>query len=441
MLQSEMPTITYPAQLPLIPVTGPVDARVALPGSKSITNRALLLAALATGDTTLRGPLHSDDTVVMRDALVQLGVPIDGNTAGDILVHGVSGKFTAPRSPEIFIGNSGTTVRFMTAAAALMPSDASVIFDGVSRMRERPIADLLETLTMLGVEARSLRETGCPPIYVRGGGINGGTCRIRGNISSQFLSAILMIVPYAKSNTDIVISGELISKPYVDLTCDVMKSFGVQAEWKSNEHLHVKARQSYVATDYTIEADASNASYFFAAAAITGGRVTITNLGKIAKQGDIKFLNVLEEMGCTVSGTSRVTVQGPRVLFPVQANMESIPDTAQTLAVLAAFADGTSTINGISSLRVKETDRVSAVTNELGKMGVHVVEGHDSWVITPPEDKSCAGASISTYDDHRMAMSFAVAGLKMSGLEIENPGCVAKTFPDFWLRWSTAFPS
>ena len=432
-----MATWQYPPTITLSLPACPIQASVHVPGSKSITNRALLLAALADGESRLLGPLHSEDTLYMTEALRHLGVTIGQESNGDLVVQGVNGTFANPSGP-LFIGNSGTTVRFLTAAAALAPEGSTVELDGVERMRERPIADLLDALMQLGVYAKAVSGTGCPPVHVHGGGIPGGRCGLRGNVSSQYLSALLQAAPYAGADVDILIIGDLISKPYVDITQSVMRSFGVEMENEGYETLRVRAGQRYIAREYAIEADASNATYFLAAAAMTGGTVTLENLGAGSIQGDVKFAEVLRSMGCGVDMGDRITVQGPKSLSAVNVDMTAIPDTAQTLAVLCAFADGPSQITGISSLRVKETDRVAAIATELRKLGAIVDEGAETWTITPPTGEIPA-VSIDTYDDHRMAMSFAVATLKSDRITINNPGCVAKTFPDFWDRWTAAF--
>lgn len=431
-----MAALTYPETLPLTPVSGPVQAAVRLPGSKSITNRALLLAALAEGESRLIAPLHSEDTFYMAQALRDLGVRIEETPERDFHVHGTGGAFQCPAKP-LFVGNSGTTVRFLTAAACLTPAGADVVLDGVARMRERPIRDLIGALLTLGVDAESVNGHGCPPVRVRGGSLPGGPCRMRGDVSSQFLTALLQVAPYARQDVEIEILGDLISRPYVDITQNVMQSFGVAMENEGYKRLRVPSGQRYQGREYTIEADASNASYFQAAAAVTGGNVVIENLSADSIQGDIRFADVLERMGCTVERRKRITVTGPKQLTGIEADMEAIPDMAQTLAVVAAFADSPSHITGLASLRVKETDRLKAIAAELPKLGVRVEQGRDDWTIYPPQ--AYHGAAIDTYEDHRMAMSFAVAGLRIPGVVINNPGCVAKTFPDFWDRWEGAF--
>ncbi len=428
---------TYPEQTALFPTSKPIAASVRLPGSKSITNRALLLAALADGESQLIAPLHSEDTFYMAQALRELGVRVEETPERDFIVAGRGGRFDAP-SKALFIGNSGTTVRFLTAAACFAPAGAEVTLDGVARMRERPIRDLVGALLTLGISAECLNGHGCPPVRVRGGGMPGGSCRLRGDVSSQFLTALLQAAPYAERDVEIEIVGDLISKPYIDITQSVMQSFGVSLHNNNYQRLHVPSGQRYAGREYAVEADASNASYFLAAAAVTGGTVTLENLGSDSIQGDIRFLDVLERMGCTVTRGASVTLTGPARLSAIDADMEAIPDTAQTLAVVCAFADGPSSLTNIASLRVKETDRVRAIATELPKIGVRVDEGASDWTITPPQNGFSPSAAIDTYDDHRMAMAFAVAGLRVP-IRINNPACVAKTFPDFWERWNQAF--
>ena len=427
----------YPSTISFSPVTRPVSASVRVPGSKSITNRALLLAALAEGESRLTGALDSDDTERMQECLRALGTDILERDGGELIVRGVGGHFAAPAGP-LFVGNSGTTIRFVTAAAALAPKGSEVVLDGTARMRERPIGDLLDALVQLGVEAKSLGDNSCPPVRVAGGGLRGGDCAIRGEMSSQYLSAILMAAPLAKEDVAIKVAGHLVSEPYVDITKSVMEAFGARIESEGCCLFRISAGQSYKSRTYEIEPDASNAAYFLAAAAVTGGRVVVEGLGTASMQGDSRFVDILEQMGCAVERSSRrLAVTGPERLKGIDTDLETIPDTAQTAAVLAAFAGGPSTIRGIGNLRVKETDRIAAISTELRKLGVDVEEGSDYWHITPP--RRLNGAAIDTYDDHRMAMSFAVAGLALDGVTINDPGCVAKTFPDFWILWEEAF--
>ncbi|HEX5322300.1 MAG TPA: 3-phosphoshikimate 1-carboxyvinyltransferase [Capsulimonadaceae bacterium] len=428
----------YPTTISFTPVTRPVSASVRVPGSKSITNRALLLAALAEGESRLLSPLDSDDTERMQECLRLLGVSVSEQDGGDLVVQGASGRFQAPEAP-LMTGNSGTTIRFLTAAAALVPAGAEVVLDGAARMRERPIKDLLDALAPLGVKTHSLAGNGCPPVTVAGGGLPGGHCTVHGGISSQYLSALLLAAPLAQNDVTIQVEGNLVSKPYVDITQSVIAAFGGRMENDAYCLFRAPARQKYQGRVYAVEPDASNAAYFLAAAAVAGGRVVIEGLGTASVQGDARFVDVLEQMGCTVErAPQQLIVAGPEKLKGIDIDLETIPDTAQTAAVLAAFAEGPSTITGIGNLRVKETDRIAAIAIELRKLGADVEEGRDYWRITPAKS-GLHGAAIDTYDDHRMAMSFAVAGLRVPGLTINDPGCVAKTFPDFWILWEEAF--
>ncbi len=411
---------------------------VRVPGSKSITNRAMLMAALATGRSTLRSVLFSDDTHRMIDGLRAFGVAIDVEDDSTVRIHGCGGKL-AESNAVVFTGNSGTTVRFLSAAAALAPTGVTATLDGVERMRSRPIQDLLDALAEWGVDARSRLGTGCPPVEVAGGGIDGGICHVRGNLSSQFLSALLMIAPYSRTSATIVVDGELVSYPYVSMTMSLMKAFGVECSREEDGSFRIPAPQIYRGREYTIEPDASNASYFLGAAAVTGTSVRLEGLGTQSVQGDVAFVDVLEKMGCRIARTGdSLCVTGPPKLCPFTANMQNIPDTAQTAAVLALFADGVSHICGISNLSVKETDRLNATAAELSKMGAQVEVTNSSWTIHPPE-RGAGPVEIETYDDHRMAMAFAVAGLRVPGLTILDPGCVAKTFPNFWSLWKETF--
>lgn len=418
----------------IVPVERPVDANVRVPGSKSITNRALLIAALADGPSDLRGALFSDDTTYMAAALNDLGVMVESDEQGErFAVRGGGGTFPAERA-DLFVGNSGTTMRFLTAALPL--GQGTYRIDGIPRMRKRPIQPLLDALQALGAEAISEAENGCPPVRVQGGGLAGGRVRMAGDQSSQYFSALLMAAPYAQTDVTIEVEGDLVSKPYMPMTAAVMRAFGVTADLDT-EHwrtFSVPAGQRYRGRTYQIEPDASNASYFFAAAAVTGGRVRVEGLGQDSSQGDLRFVDVLEAMGATVTvAADYVEVVGPSGgwLRGVDLDLNPISDTAQTLAAIAPFADGPTTIRGVGHARLKETDRVAAVANELRKLGQRVEERPDGLTIHPAP---VTPASIETYDDHRMAMSFAITGLRASGVRILDPGCVAKTFPDFFAR-------
>jgi 3-phosphoshikimate 1-carboxyvinyltransferase len=430
-----MPVETAPLDaFTFTPLDRPVDGTVIVPGSKSITNRALPIAALARGTSVLTGALFSDDTRYMAEALDQLGVRVESDESNNTFtVTGGDGTFPAPAA-DLFIGNSGTSVRFLTAVLTLGHGNFRI--DGVLRMRQRPIQPLITALNDLGSSVRSEEDTGCPPVLVTADGLPGGTVSVPGDRSSQYFSALLIAAPYARQGVEILVEGELVSKPYMPMTADTMRAFGVEVEldevdWK---RFAVAPGQRYEARNYHIEPDASNASYFFAAAAVTGGRVRVDGLGKNSTQGDLDFVRVLETMGATVTVADSYTeVIGPAggKLRGVDLDLNAISDTAQTLAAIAPFADGPTTFRGVEHARLKETDRVAALATELRKLGQQVVERPDGLTIVP---QPIVPADIDTYDDHRMAMSFGVATLRAPGIRILDPGCTAKTFPDFFDR-------
>jgi 3-phosphoshikimate 1-carboxyvinyltransferase len=421
---------------------GPLRATVRPPGSKSITNRALVCAALAEGQSTLIGALDSDDTRLMMDGLRQLGLTLEHDPAGGTIhVTGCGGRLPAA-SADLFAGNSGTTVRFLTALVAL--GHGVFRLDGSPRMRERPIQDLLEALGQLGVEAVSERGTGCPPVVVRAAGLPGGRAEVAGQRSSQFLSALLMAAPYARRPVELAVRGELVSQPYITMTLGVMAAFGVSvpgtpppADSKfppATSHqppatIKIPAGQNYRGRQYSIEPDASAASYFFAAAAIAGGSVTIEGLSPSSLQGDVAFCECLRAMGCEVrQAEDRITVIG-RPLHGITVDMNALSDTVQTLAAVALLADGPTTITHVGHIRHKETDRLAALATELRKLGAAVEELADGLRITPGP---LHAAEIDTYDDHRMAMSLALVGLALPGVVIRDPACTAKTYPRFF---------
>jgi 3-phosphoshikimate 1-carboxyvinyltransferase len=410
------------------PVAGPIRAWFRPPGSKSITNRALVCAALADGTSTLNGALDSEDTRVMIDGLRRLGIEVERRDGGQTLVvHGTAGQIPGLEA-ELFCGNSGTTIRFLTALATL--GHGSFRLDGIERMRHRPIRDLLAALNQLGAQADSESDNGCPPVVVRANGLPGGTAVVRGDISSQFLSALLMAAPAARSPSELRVHGTLVSQPYIRMTLAVMRAFGVQVETTNTlDSFHIAAPQHYTACEYAIEPDASAASYFWAAAAVTGGEVTVEGLSRDSLQGDVAFVDCLEQMGCEVrrDGASMTVIGRP--LHGIEVDMNAISDTVQTLAVVALFAKGETTIRNVGHIRHKETDRIAALAAELRKLGAEVLERDDGLAIRPGEHHS---AAIHTYNDHRMAMSFAIAGLRIAGLRINNPGCVEKTYPAFF---------
>jgi len=412
-------------------IAAPIDAVVDVPGSKSITNRALLVAALAAGDSPISGALFSDDTHWFAASLRALGIPVTDNREHALFqVSGAGGTVPASEA-DLFVGNAGTAARFLTALVAL--GRGTYRLDGIPRMRERPMADLLSALEQLGAEITPEGRPGYLPIILRGRGVEGGDVRLRAEQTSQQLSALLMIAPYARQDTTIVVDGALVSLPYIDITRRVMTDFGVEVTQPAAQTFHIQAEQRYQPRHYAVEPDASNASYFFAAAAITGGRVRVNGLSRRSCQGDIRFLDVLEAMGCQVVGADTYTeVIGPQTLRAVDVDMNNVSDMMQTLAALAPLADAPVTIRNVRHIRWKETDRIGAVAAELRRLGIHVEEFDDGLRIHPGH---AVPTAIETYDDHRMAMAFAVLGLRVPGLRIKNPSCTAKTFPDFFTRF------
>jgi 3-phosphoshikimate 1-carboxyvinyltransferase len=418
----------YPAEITLTPWTGPPpQARVRVPGSKSLTNRALIVAALADGPSTLTGALDSDDTRVMVESLRRLGIDVAHDPAAATIEVGGCGGRIPVANAELYVANSGTSLRFLTALVAT--ARGTYTLDGTARMRQRPVADLLMALNGLGSDARSELGTGCPPVTVRADGLDGGLAFVRGDVSSQFLSGLLMVLPYARESTTVTVEGTLVSQPYVAMTLAVMEAFGVRAGNRKDRRFDVRPAH-YRGRPYAIEPDASAASYFFAAAAITGGTITVEGLGTDSLQGDLAFVDVLEHMGCTVDRRRDATTVTGGELRGVDVDMNAISDTVMTQAVVALFARGMSRIRNVGHIRHKETDRIAALAAELRKLGATVEERDDGLVIFPPEPPTAA--RIATYDDHRMAMAFALAGLSAEGVTILDPGCVAKTYPGFW---------
>lgn len=404
------------------------------PGSKSLTNRALVAAALAAGRSQLAGVLDSQDTRVMIASLREMGVAVEHDAdSARATVVGCSGRPPATEA-RLQLENSGTSIRFLTAFCAL--GNGAFTLDGNDRMRQRPIGDLIDALRRLGVEAECDPASRCPPVSVSAAGISGGETTVAGNISSQFLSALLLAAPAARSAVTIRINGELVSRPYVEMTRQVMRSFGVEtacgdgSEQTPADFICRIEPQQYRGCDYAVEPDASAASYFFAAAAVTSGSVTVDGLSAGSLQGDVGFVNLLEQMGCRVDwNADSITVHGG-ALRGVEVDMNAVSDTAQTLAAVAVFADGSTRIRNIAHVRHKETDRISAVATELRRLGVAVDEFPDGLEIHPPA--ALQPAVVQTYDDHRMAMSFALIGLKSPGVRIADPDCTAKTYPRFF---------
>ena len=411
-----------------IRVRGPLDAAVRPPGSKSLTNRALPVAALARGESVLRGGLWSDDTRAMVACLEALGCPV--TRQGDVFtVAGRDGQLSAPAQP-LYADNSGTTARFLAAACTL--ADGPVVIDGNPRMRERPIAELAEALGRLGAGVEVLGENGCPPLRVAGGGLPGGEAEIDASRSSQYVSAVLLAAPLAER--DVLLrfrDGVLVSRPYVELTLALMRDFGAEADWTPAGGVLVRAGSGYRGRDYRIEPDASAAAYAFCAAAIAGGRVRVEGIPEGSLQADLGLLALLERMGCRVRrGADFAEVEGPEGrLRGIDVDMNDLPDAVLALAVVALFAEGPTRIRNVANLRIKETDRLAALETELRKLGADARAGADSLEIQPGR---LVGAEIDTYDDHRMAMSFALAGRRVPGVVIRDPGCVAKTWPEYF---------
>jgi len=402
---------------------------VRLPGSKSISNRVLLLAALASGETELLGLLDADDTRVMREALAVLGVSFNGST-----VRGVAGPFPVKKA-DLFLGNAGTAFRPLTAALAF--SGGEYRLSGVPRMHERPIGDLVDALRGIGARVDYAGKEGFPPLAVHPGKISLEKLRVRGDVSSQFLTALLMALPLSGKAARIEVQGELISKPYVEITLNVMKRFGIEVRRTGWRYFDVPAGTYVSPGKIFVEGDASSASYFLAAGAIGGGPVRVEGVGRGSIQGDVRFTEVLERMGASVLlGEDWIEVSGEKKLKAIDADLNHIPDAAMTAAVLALFAEGPSVIRNVASWRVKETDRLAAMATELRKLGAQVEEGPDFLKIAPPASIR-EGVLVDTYDDHRMAMSFSLAALGGVSVRINDPQCVAKTFPDYFERFAS----
>src|SRR6266487_2638392 len=405
-----------------------VQGTVKMPGSKSISNRVLLLAALSEGETRVESLLDSDDTRVMLEALTRLGVRIERPSDDSAVVHGVGGSFPV-KSAELRLGNAGTAFRPLAAALALTGGEYRL--SGAPRMYERPIGDLVDALRRLGARIEYSGAEGFPPLVVHAGRIRAGDkVRVRGDVSSQYLSALLMALPMTGARIEV--EGELISKPYVEITLNLMRRFGIEVERNGWKTFTVPAKRYASPGEIRVEGDASSASYFLAAGAIGGGRVRVEGVGRGSIQGDVRFTEVLERMGAQISmGEDWIEASAGRgKLNAIDADLNHIPDAAMTAAVAALFAEGPSTIRNIASWRVKETDRIAAMARELRKLGAAVEEGNDSIRVTPPA--ALKPATIATYDDHRMAMSFSLAALGGIKVRINDPGCVGKTFPEYF---------
>ncbi|TMD12833.1 MAG: 3-phosphoshikimate 1-carboxyvinyltransferase [Chloroflexi bacterium] len=413
--------------LEITPATA-LREEISIPGSKSYTNRAVFIAALADGDTELEHALMSEDTQLAAGAVQRYGqVEVSLDPAGERMAFHPTGASMVAPADEIVMGNAGTPIRILTAYASLGRGTSRIT--GNSRMQERPIQDLIDGLQQLGVPARTVRGNGCPPVEVIGARLKGGTARIRGSVSSQFTTAILLSAPYAEDAVEIEITDDLTSKPYVDMTLQIMREFGVQTEREGYRRFRVGAGQRYRGQPYRIEPDASNMSYFLAAAAISGGRIRVPGIGRRSVQGDLRFLQVLEQMGCSSRAEEdSVELLGGR-LRGIDVDMNWMPDLVPTLAAVAAFADGRTRITNIGNLRIKECDRIAAMEAELAKVGVRAESTKDTLTVHGGKP---LGAQIETYNDHRIAMSFAIIGLFTPHMVIRNPGCVSKSCPTFW---------
>ena len=418
--------------LEIQPLQEPLDAVVAVPGSKSYTNRALLVATLANGESHLTGALFSDDTDYMVQALRKLGVSIEADPkATSFTVTGNGGRIPT-NGAELYIGNSGTTSRSITSYVAL--GNGTFIIDGDAPMRQsRPIADLLDALGQLGIDARSRFANGCLPVEVQAKGFKGGKTQLDASKSSQFLTALLLVAPYTDNGLEIEMVSEFKTE-YIDITMAVMRAFGIEVQHDDYQRFRVAGGQCYKPRAYAIEPDASNASYFFAAAALNSGRVRVVDIPADSAQGDIHFVDVLEQMGCTVNRYAHgVEVIGPDRIKGIDVDMKAISDTSLTLAAIAPFATDPVRIRNIEHTRWQETDRIAAMVAQLRRLGVKVEEHRDGVTIAPSKPE---GSTIDTYKDHRVAMSFALVGLRVPGIRINDPGCVNKTFPTYFDIWN-----
>ena len=419
--------MSLPDKLTLSPIQK-ISGNLVVPGSKSLSNRILLLSMLAEGKTEIQNLLDSDDVRRMVEALETLGIQLEENRAENLItVSGTSGIIPV-KEATLMLGNAGTAIRPLTAAMTL--GHGRFVLDGVQRMRERPIIDLVNGLSQLGANLRCINGTDCPPVEVIADGLPGGITRLSGAISSQYLTAILLAAPYADKEVQIEITDKLVSVPYVEMTLRLMQSFGVSVNHENFRLFHIP-RQTYRSPgNIFVEGDASSASYFLAGAAITKGTVTVKGCGTDSLQGDARFAEVLEKMGAKVEWEPQQVKLTGNSLNGIDVDMNQMPDAAMTLAVAALFASGPTAIRNIYNWRVKETERLQAVSTELRKLGAEVEEGYDYLVIQPPEQ--IRKAEIDTYDDHRMAMAFSLAACGESPMTINNPGCVSKTFPDYF---------
>ena len=423
-------------QLTLDPIAK-VSGEVNVPGSKSLSNRALLLAALAEGETELTNLLDSEDIEHMLNALTKLGVSYRlSEDKTQCVVQGNGGAFNVAEPLELFLGNAGTAMRPL--CAALAASNVDTVLTGEPRMEERPIGDLVDALREADADVTYLKNEGYPPLQIKGKTLNGGEMSVDGSVSSQFLTALLMAAPLFSGDVTIRIKGELVSKPYIDITLDTMEKFGVTVENDNYQTFTVSGDAKYIAPGkFMVEGDASSASYFLAAGAIKGGTVRVTGIGQNSIQGDIRFADVLEAMGATVVWHDEYVEITGAPLKGVNMDMNHIPDAAMTIATTALFAEGPTTMTNIYNWRVKETDRLAAMATELQKLGAKVEEGHDYIKVWPTD--SLKHAEIDTYNDHRIAMCFSLVALSDTPVTINDPGCTRKTFPDYFTRFKTLY--
>ncbi len=424
--------MTYSVQT----INHPIDLNLAVPGSKSITNRAFLIAMLAHGNSHLKGCLESDDTKRMQEALEKLGIKVKKN-GNNFVIEGNHGVFANKEKLELYLGNAGTAVRFLTAAIALR--EGKSIITGNERMQERPIQHLIDGLRQAGVEIKSKNNNGCPPLKIQGNTFEGGTISMPGDVSSQYFSALLLTAPYAKKEVNLEVEKELCSKPYIDITLDIMNKFSVQCQNSNYQSFHIP-KKTYQGREYLIEGDASSASYFIALVALHGGKVKITNLPYSSKQGDVLFVDVVSQM---IEGDFKIKKDADYLEFTVDPNaklkglgeidLNKMPDVAMTLAMIAPFAEGETIITNVPNMRVKETDRIKAIVTELKKIGIKADELDDGISISGNcKIEKVEDIEIATYDDHRMAMCFGVLGTKIEGIIIQDPECTSKTYPNFW---------
>ncbi len=415
-----------------VPVVGKVQGAVDIPGSKSYTNRAIMCACLADGRSVLRNASSCEDTRLLTDALGEIAFTIsEARERKELIVEGLNGEIPARRA-NLDLGNAGTSIRFLMSFLALSHGD--FVLDGDERMRQRPVDDLIVALNHLGCRALSVQNNGCPPVVIVASGLRGGRVEVSGDRSSQFVSSLLLAAPYASAPLDIAVRGKMVSRPYIQMTLQTMAAFGVEVEeavGKDEVVYRVRSGQGYRAATYKVEPDASGATYFWALAAITGGTVSTPGFQKESLQADIRFLELLAQMGAQVKWRDGGVVVTGGELKGIDADLGDLPDAVPTLAVTALFAKGPTTIRGVPHLRIKESDRIASLRKELEKLGASVEEREDGLEVRPGTFR---GATIETYNDHRIAMSFAIAGAARGGVRVEGPSCVEKSFPDFFDR-------